>query len=734
MGSLEAPSNGAERRTDSVKIDYPRAGRRGVRRWLPSWRQWLIMGCLAFLALVAAAIATYELVQVPSPNQLAFAQQSVVLYSDGSVMGQIGNTNRTNVTLQQIPVDMRYAVLSAEDRSFYDNSGFSVTGIARAAINDVRGGNLQGGSTITQQYAKLVYLNQNRTFTRKIKELVVAVKLDQTMSKDQILEDYLNTVYFGRGAYGVAAASQAYFGVPVGSLTTSQAAVLASVVQAPSYFANTANTTELQARWEYVLDGMVKRGWLTDAQRNAEVFPKFVAVKTASAPRPGQTGYLIDMVQKELTADGISQDTIAAGGLKIYTTIDPKAETAAVAAVAKEGPKSKTTGLRIGIASVSPTTGGITAIYGGASYQASQFNNATQARAQAGSTFKAFALEYALSHGVSLNDRFDGSSPQKFSFPGYPTYRPHNEGNVSYGNITLLKATENSVNTAFVNLEEQITPQAVVDTAKSAGVPASTPGLAPYPSSVLGTSTPHVLDMASAYATLASGGLYIPPHILSTVKNSDGSIVYQVKVNPTRVFDPDSVAMVTYALSKVITDGTGYAAQKLDRPAAGKTGTTDNNVSAWFVGFTPQLSTAVAMFKENSAGGIESLSGTGGYSSVAGGSFPAKMWTAYTAGALTGVPVVGLTLPSQYESQNERMGATPSPGATTSGSGQYVPPTATKSSTPSPTATRSSTPSPTPTPTSTPTPTKSTEPSPPPASSQPSSSAGAASGGPKPGG
>lgn len=709
MGSLGASSGDAERRTDSVKIDYPRAGRHGVRRWLPSWRQWLLMGCLAFFAMVAVVVATYELVQVPSPNQLAFAQQSVVLYADGSVMGQIGNTNRTNVTLQQIPVDMRYAVLSAEDRSFYDNNGFSPTGIARAALNDVRGGSLQGGSTITQQYAKLAYLNQNRTVTRKVKELVVAVKLDQTMSKDQILEDYLNTVYFGRGAYGVQAAAQAYFGVNVGQLTTAQSAVLASVIQAPSYFANPANVATLQARWDYVLDGMVKRGWLTDAQRNAEVFPTFVAIKTTATPRPGQTGYLIDMVEKELTADGVSEDTIAQGGLRIYTTIEPAAETSAVQAVATEGPKSKTKGLRIGIASIDPSTGGIIAIYGGASYTASQFNNATQARAQAGSTFKAFALEYALANGVNLSDRFNGASPQKFEFPGYPTYRPHNEGDVSYGDITLLKATENSVNTAFINLEQQITPQAVIDTAKAAGVPATTPGLGPYPSSVLGTSTPHVIDMASAYATFAAGGVYYTPHIVSSVKGSSGRVVYQAKIAGQRVFDADTVAMVTYALSKVVTDGTGYAAQKLNRPAAGKTGTTDNNVSAWFVGFTPQAATAVAMFKENSAGGIVSLSGTGGYSSVAGGSFPAKMWTAYTAGALKGQPVEPLVLPAQYESQNQRMGATPSPGATGNSGGQYYSPPTTKSSAPKVSSTPSSTPSPSKTPspsaTSTPTPT-----------------------------
>jgi membrane peptidoglycan carboxypeptidase len=677
-----------------VRIDYPRRGRTGVRRFLPSWRQWLALVGTGFLLVVAAFAVLYAKIDVPKPNDQALQQSSVVFFDDGrTVLGRFGQTNRQSVPLSQVPLSLQHAVLAAEDRQFYEHGGFSLPGIVRAAWNDLRGGSLEGGSTITQQLVKNYYLSQQRTLSRKVQEFVVSIKIEQQLSKDQILQDYLNTIYFGRGAYGVQAAARAYFHTNVQDLTPAQGAVLAAILNAPGLYAPETHLSALQARWAFVLDGEVDEGWLTPRQRAAAAFPH-IAPRGVAGPS-GPNGYLVAYVQAELEAHGISEDDLAEGGLKVYTSIDQKAQSAAVAAVAKERPTTDAKGVRVGLASVDPRTGGIVAMYGGPDYGRPQYiNDATQSIAQAGSTFKAFTLAAALKAGIPLNSVWDGRSGRVFTDANGSTTKPiANEDHRSYGHITLLQAIEDSVNTVFVDVENQpqVGAKAVVTAARDAGIPESI-RIDPTLSATLGVASPTALDMASAYGTFASGGMRYTPTIVTKVVGSNGGTLYELTPRGTRAFDQDICAQVDFALQHVVTDGTGTKARAVGRPVAGKTGTTDSNLSAWFVGYTPQMSTAVVMFRTGPDGrSRESLTGAGGGGRVNGGSFPAAIWTAYSSAALKGTPVV------RFPTVSEPPGLTASPTPT---------PTATASASPSPT--RSTTPSPT----SSPSPSSSTSPSP----------------------
>lgn len=599
------------------------------------------MWLIAIALLIAgAAFSVFALLvantTVPSPNEMATSQATIVYYADGTnEIGRLGDTSRRSIPLDQVPPIVQHAVLAAEDRSFYDHGGISPLGIGRAILNNLTGGYTQGGSTITQQYAKNAFLTQERSWDRKLKEALLAFKLETVVSKDQILGDYLNTIYFGRGAYGIDAAARAYFGQPVSELDPSQAAVLAAIIKSPSGLSPEKNLDGLKARWSYVLDGMVQQGWLTRSQFAATEFPK---IKKGDGVNRlgGQTGYIMTTVQDSLQALGFDDQQIQQGGLRVVTTIDLNAQRSASAAVRKVGPQSGTKGVRIGLAAVRPGTGDIVAMYGGEDFITDQINNATHPFAQAGSTFKPFALAAATDQGIPLTTWWNGDSPSTVN-----GYTFSNYADKSYGQVTLLSATEESINSAYVALEDQVGVKNVADAAVKAGIPADTPGMDLKNLNltfVLGTASPSALDMAGAYATFAASGIKAKSHIIQTVKGANDGVLYQSDPKTEAMFPKPVADTVTYALSRVVTNGTGKAALALGRPAAGKTGTTDNNLSAWFVGFTPQLAAAVLMAKEDANGTPQSLSGTGGLKTVTGGSFPAAMWTAFMKGALSGQP------------------------------------------------------------------------------------------------
>ncbi len=645
-------------------INYPRSDKTGAARLIPSWK--LVLGSLLTLAVVGAGAfaAAVFLLPVPKPNDVAIAETTKVMYDDGKKeIGRIGDVRRTSVTLDEVPEHVQYAVLAAEDRDFYDHGGFSVEAIFRAVWNNLTGGSTQGGSTITQQYVKNAYLTQDQTWSRKVNELVLSVKLETIESKDEILENYLNTIYFGRGAYGIEAAAEVFFGKSASKLTMEEGAALAAMIQAPANYEPTLYKDALVDRWYYVMDGMVEKGWLSQQERQQADFPKFKKPPKANQ-LSGQNGYIIEAVKREMLEEGWTEAELSGGGLTIVTTINRKSQKAAVAAVEASGPEFETKRLRIGLAAVRPGSGEILAIYGGEEYLEKQLDNALQARAQGGLTFKAFTLAAAIEEGFGLDSIWNGSSPA--TVDGYTL---QNFGNASYGSVSLLSATTNSINTAYVDAESTVGVKESIDAAERLGLPQDTPGIEPNLTFVLGSSSPRAIDMASSFSTFAARGRAADPTILREVIVDSGDINYQIDPNRgKRVFDQDTMDTVNYALQSVVNSGTGTRASWTGRPAAGKTGTADESKSAWFVGYTPQISAAVMMTKSNKKGEPVSLNGTGGVGNVTGGSFPAAIWASFINGALEGeemesfVPPGG-TIPTQEpsESPSQSPSAEPEP-------------------------------------------------------------------------
>jgi membrane peptidoglycan carboxypeptidase len=606
-------------------------------------RSAVFLGGFGFIAGSVLFALAYFTVDIPDPNAYVNSQSTIIQYSNGEEIGRVGTQNRQIIPLAKIPLNVRHAVLAAEDRGFYSNRAFSVTGILRAVVNNLKGGSLQGGSTITQQYAKTAFLTPSRTIQRKIKELVISIKLENQLSKDQIFESYLNTIYFGRGSYGVMTASQQYFNRNVDQLTNAQAAVIASIFRSPGLYDpafKKGNDERLQARFEYVKQGMIEAGWLDKDAAAKMKFPP-VAPRSTSGQLSGPKGHIIEAVTKELSKLGFSQDQLLVGGLVIKTTLDQKAQQSAVDAVNKFYPSKAPENLHIGLVAIRPGTGEIVALYGGRDYLQRQFSDATQSIALAGSTFKPFAIVAALEQGIPLTSMWNGDSPQVFDDAGKP-YVVSNYGEEGWGQVDLLYATKHSVNTVFVPLGIKVGPAAVVDVARRAGIPEAI-AMMPTPSVVLGVASPHVIDVANAYATFAAQGVKSKPYLVAQVIGSNKGVLYEAKQETQEVFSKEVMADLTYALKGTITGGTGAAALALGRPAAGKTGTSQSNASAWFSAYTPQLAASVALFRDSAS---ESLNGIGGLTSVTGGTFPARIWTAFMKGALKDEPVMEFPAPS----------------------------------------------------------------------------------------
>jgi len=619
------------------KLDLQLLKRWGVRTLIFGFGGGFVLGTLAFAY-------AYFTVKVPDPNAFVNSQTTIIQYADGSEIGRLGAENRVSVKLAAIPLNLRHAVLAAEDRTFYTESAISPTGILRALFNDLRGGSLAGGSTITQQYAKTAFLSPERTITRKIKELVISLKLSSQMSKDQILENYLNTIYFGRGSYGVESAAQVFFGRDVNQLTISQSAVLASILRSPGYYDPANGPTylkRLQDRWQYVINGMLSEHWITAAQARAAKFPQ-LHPRVTSGSLAGPKGYVMSWVVNQLGTLGFTEAQLQTGGYVIKTTLVKQAQEAAVDAVAKVLPGKIPDNVHIGLVSIRPGTGEIVALYGGRDYLVSQLNNATQSIAQAGSSFKPFALVAALEQGIPLTSVWNGASPKVFDDAGKP-YPVYNYNQEQFGNIDLYHATAESVNTIYVPLGIKAGPDKIVDVLRRAGIP-TTVALMPTPSISLGVASPHVIDLAAAYATFAANGVYAKPYIVQEVLGPNQGVLYQGQVQASQVFQADVMADLTAALQTVTAYGTAsQSVGNIGRPTAGKTGTTTNNASAWFNGYTPQLATTIGMFKDDAT---QSLNGLGGVPSVTGGTFPAKIWGLYTKAALAKEPVMDFPAPA----------------------------------------------------------------------------------------
>jgi membrane peptidoglycan carboxypeptidase len=595
----------------------------------------------ALLGVIGFFIA-YASTDIPKPNDVANAEASVIYFSDGKTeIDRISEINRESVALSKVPKSVQQAHLAAEDRDFYENSGISPTGIARGAWVTLRGGETQSGSTITQQYVKNYFLTRDQTLSRKAKEILISVKIAKQQSKDQILEDYLNTIYYGRGAYGIQTAARAYFNKDVSKLNAAEGAVLASVIKGPTFFDPGLGDEEAeraQDRWDYVMDGMASEGWMSQADREKATFPKTVKYNPNKG-KGGPNGYLVTEVKKELEAKvKLSGADIDRGGYKIVTTIDKSAQAAAAEAVKDRMPKGEAgKGLRVGLTSIKPGDGAVVAMYGGSDSQKQAFNAATQAKLQAGSTYKVFTLMAALQQEISTKSRYDGSSPryfEDFKGEGNATGKVTNFGFQSFGRIDLRTATANSVNTVYAELNTQVGPKKTREAAVAAGLPAK--GLGDNAANVFGTDVVTVKDMANAYATIAANGVRVQPYMVKSVTGGPGELKYKAKISKKAVLDKDVTADTIDAMTQVVQRGSGQFASQLGRPAAGKTGTTTDNKSAWFDGFTPQLATAVGIYKGDAT---ESMSNLPGFGELTGGSVPVRIWTDYMEAALKGQKV-----------------------------------------------------------------------------------------------
>ncbi len=618
-----------------------------------NWK-WVRRGLLVTVAaMIVLPVVTfgmaYLIVDVPKPGDIRTNQVSTILASDGSELAKIvpPEGNRVDVNIDQIPVHVRDAVLAAEDRDFYSNPGFSFSGFARAAKNNIFGGDTQGGSTITQQYVKNALVGSQRAglggVIRKAKELVISTKMSSEWSKDEVLQAYLNIIYFGRGAYGIAAASKAYFDKPVEQLTVTEGALLAALIQRPSALDPAVDPDASAARWKWVLDGMVEIGALSPTDRAAQVFPPTVPPDQARNQNQttGPNGLIERQVTKELLElFDIDEQTLNTEGLQVTTTIDPKAQAAAEEAVTDsldgQGPD-----MRAAVVSIDPRTGGVKAYYGGSDAQGFDF---AQAGLPTGSAFKVFALVAALEQGIGLGYQVD-SSPVTVD-----GIKITNVEGASCGTCNIAEALKRSLNTAYYRLMLKLKngPSDVADAAHQAGIAESFPGVEhtlsedgkggpPNNGIVLGQYQSRVLDMASAYGTIAASGVYHAPHFVQKVVNADGQVLFDAAGEDNsgeQRIDKAVADNVTAAMQPIAAYSNGHALAG-GRPSAAKTGTnqlgdTGDNRDAWMVGFTPSLSTAVWVGTTEGTKPLENRWG----SPVYGSGLPSDIWKNTMDGAL----------------------------------------------------------------------------------------------------
>jgi penicillin-binding protein 1A len=508
---------------------------------------------------------------------------------DGSILLQTGNATRETLKIWQMPDKLKKAFVAIEDRRFYEHDGVDYKGVTRALVQNITSKNLvEGASSINQQLARVVYLNQERSFWRKLREVRLAQRLTQGLTKDQILERYLNLVYLGEGSYGVADSSWVYFSKTVDQLTLAEMATLAAMPPAPNKYSPFVNPKFAEQRRNLVLDRMAEAKFITAAEaKTAKAEP--LKPKRSPLKREEQAArYFTKYIEQELP-QRISAKAIKEGGLTVETTLNPKWQTKAEEIVNSTVRNNRGSFGQAAMVSIDPRTGGIRSMVGGTDFETHQFNRVTQAKRQPGSTFKPIVYATAIAGGISPNKSYLDAP---FDVDGY---KPKNAGKKFKGYITMHDALINSVNIIAIKILIDTGWQPVIDNAQKMGIESK---LEPYYSLALGGLEVNLLELTSAYTTFADRGIHNPVHGITRVTNKKGEIIYQSKSTPTKVFEPDTTAIMTWMMRGVVNEGTATSAQ-IGRPVAGKTGTTDKERDLWFIGFVPQLVTGVWLGNDN---------------------------------------------------------------------------------------------------------------------------------------
>jgi penicillin-binding protein 1A len=735
-----APSSSGKRTYLPKHAPTPKAGRGGSRapdgrsdgvagkRSFLRRRWWLLVLLIPVVLMAFVAVGLFvAYARLKLPDTLPPVQTTYIYDRNGHPITTLhGAVNRTEVPLDRISRNLTDAVIATEDHDFYNHPGVDVMGIARAAYTDlIKRQAVQGASTITEQLVKNVYAGSytsdengvqvytlpERSVQEKIREALLAVKLEQQLGKNEILERYLNTVYFGHGAYGIQAAAQTYFGVDASDLTVLQSASLAGVLHAPELYDPIDRPSDNWYRRNYAIDQMVRYGYLTTKRGNQLKKVKCCGTipdQTDRLVAPGQSEYFAEYVRRQLF-DRYGEAEVYGGGLRVTTTLDLGLERAAEQAIATELPHPNEDPAAALVA-MDPATGEILAMAGGRRWGTDKpdadFNFATMAGGtgrQSGSAFKAFTLAEAMQQGYSLNAYWNG--PSTIGIPDCPDpeqpdgiWHPVNAGDGEAGTFTLAGATAHSVNTIFAQLIAQLGPSNVVDTAHKLGIRSDLPDAC---SITLGSVAVNPLEMTNAYATLANQGERHWANPLLQVKYADGTVDQSIGSKGEQVLPTNDANLVTYALQGVISGGTGYAANVPGYPVAGKTGTANENVDAWFCGYTVQIATCVWMgWPKNDTTPLEYVEGV---PSVYGGTIPAAIWHDFMTVAMQGQTPQAFPTPTfdGYTRGPTAPVASPTPS-----------PTATPSAPPSPTDAPSPSKSPSPTPSESPSPTESPSPDP----------------------
>ena len=638
------------------KPSPPRSRLRRVLRWT----LWLAVPAVAVAAGTVVGLI-YAFARVPLPAEVPTAQ--TIVFLDATGRQEIGTLsaqeNRRVVTLDKIPEDARRAVLAAEDRDFYEHGAISWRGLARAsAANLLRRRISEGGSTITQQYVKNAFpgVGRDRTLFRKLKEAVIAVKLERKFSKDQILEFYMNTVYFGRGAYGIDAAARTYFKQKVENLKPGQSALLAGVIRSPEFYGKKDHATSAKARRNYVLQAMVDRGWLTAKEGRAAMASKLGIVW--STKRGGiansQAPFFLEKVRQYLIAR-YGAEAVNLGGLRVRTTLDMGMQRLADATVRRimNDPKHDP---RAALVAIDPRNGAVRAMYGGRSFKSRQFNYATDSVRQAGSTMKPFVLAQALNAGISANTVYPGPAELIVNGEDFKNY-----GDTNYGPMTLRDATRLSVNTIYVQLMQVVGPERVAKFARAHGLAAelggpadpkrdprpleNAPVLKPVLALSLGSGDVTTLQLASAFGTWANRGIHQAPHLVEKVVDSKGRVLEDHRGQQgTQVIAREHADTMNLVLRGAVENGTGTAARLYGREVAGKTGTTSDYTDARFVGYTTDLVTSVWLGFDDPK---KKLVNVRGYDGISGGTLPAQIWHDFMDGATRNRPNQPFVQPEQ---------------------------------------------------------------------------------------